>query len=198
MQTDNEIKDIVGGWIDDKVSNIHTALRGKIVEYNPATNRANVQPVGTYQTADYRELAYPVIYNVPVQFPIGMGGNAGCTFPLSAGDGCLLVFAERQTDNFISKNNNSDDIRTHSLNDALCIPGLYTDATQSNIEHSGSVCLFNGGSMVQLTGGGFSGMLADGTSFSFGGGDLVVNGISLVHHTHGNVENGGGNTGQPQ
>ena len=52
--------------------------------------------------------------------------------------------------------------------------------------------------MVQLTGGVFSGTLADGTSFRFGGGDLVVNGISLVHHTHGNVRNGGGNTGQPQ
>lgn len=60
------------------------------------------------------------------------------------------------------------------------------------------VCLFNGGSMVQLTGGGFSGTLADGTTFNFSGGDLTVNGISLVHHTHGNVENGGGNTGQPQ
>ena len=53
MQTDNEIKDVIGGWIDDKISNIHTALPGKIVEYNPATNRASVQPVGTYQTADY-------------------------------------------------------------------------------------------------------------------------------------------------
>ena len=198
MQTDNEIKDIIDGWIDNKINNVHTALPGKIVEYNPATNRAGVKPVGTYQTADYRELAYPVIYNVPVQFPIGMGGNAGCTFPLTVGDGCLLVFAERQTDNFINKNSNSDDIRTHSLNDALCIPGLYTDATQSNIKYSGSVCLFNGGSMVQLTGNGFNGTLADGTTFNFSGGDLTVNGISLVHHTHGNVENGGGNTGQPQ
>ena len=53
MQTDNEIKDIIDGWIDNKINNVHTALPGKIVEYNPATNRASVKPVGTYQTADY-------------------------------------------------------------------------------------------------------------------------------------------------
>lgn len=51
--------------------------------------------------------------------------------------------------------------------------------------------------MIQITENGFSGIL-NGTDFKFADGDLVVNGISLLHHTHGNVENGGGSTGEAQ
>ena len=39
--------------------------------------------------------------------------------------------------------------------------------------------------------------LADGTTATFGGGDLVVNGISLVHHVHPGVERGGASTDEP-
>ena len=31
-----------------------------------------------------------------------------------------------------------------------------------------------------------------------GAGDVVVNGVSLVKHTHGGVTSGGGSTGKPQ
>ena len=39
--------------------------------------------------------------------------------------------------------------------------------------------------------------LADGKTATFGGGDLVVNGISLTKHLHTGVTPGGGNTGKP-
>lgn len=192
-QTSNEIRNVVDNWVDEKISNIHTALNGKIISYDASINRAIVQPSGTYKTEDYREFAYPIIYNVPVVFPTGMGGNSGVTFPISSGDGCLIIFAEKQLDDFVNNSNTSDDLRKHSLNDAICIPGLYTNATKSNIKHANSVCLFNGSAMLQITENGFSGIL-NGTDFKFADGDLVVNGISLLHHTHGNVENGGGST----
>ncbi len=56
---------------------------GKYISYDASINRAIVQPSGTYKTEDYREFAYPIIYNVPVVFPTGMGGNSGVTFPIS-------------------------------------------------------------------------------------------------------------------
>lgn len=196
-QTSNEIRNVVDNWVDEKISNIHTALNGKIISYDASINRAIVQPSGTYKTEDYREFAYPIIYNVPVVFPTGMGGNSGVTFPISSGDGCLIIFAEKQLDDFVNNSNTSDDLRKHSLNDAICIPGLYTNATKSNIKHANSVCLFNGSAMIQITENGFSGIL-NGTDFKFADGDLVVNGISLLHHTYGNVENGGGSTGEAQ
>ena len=39
--------------------------------------------------------------------------------------------------------------------------------------------------------------LADGTSVSIGGGDLVVNGISVVHHVHPGITRGGSSTDEP-
>jgi hypothetical protein len=50
--------------------------------------------------------------------------------------------------------------------------------------------------MVRLNGGEFSGSVG-GTTFTFGGGDLVVNGISLVHHVHGGITPGGSDTAEP-
>ena len=183
-QTSNEVKTIIKGWMNSRVSNIHTAMPGRIVSYNPSTNRASVQPNGNYKSEDGRNIRYPIIHNVPIQFPMGQGGTAGITFPINAGDGCLLVFSETQNDDFLGGNKgDSPDVRRHSLNDAIAIPGVYAGAAPSNVAHAGDVCLFQGGSMVRLNGGEFSGSVG-GTTFTFGGGDLVVNGLSLVNHTH--------------
>ena len=99
-QTSNEVKTIIKGWMDSRVSNIHTAMPGQVVSYNPSTNRASVQPNGAYKSEDGRNIRYPIIHNVPIQFPMGQGGTAGITFPINAGDGCLLVFSETQNDDF--------------------------------------------------------------------------------------------------
>jgi hypothetical protein len=195
-QTSNEVKTIIKGWMDSRVSNIHTAMPGTITKYNPSTNRASVQPNGNYKSEDGRNIRYPIIHNVPIQFPMGQGGTSGITFPISPGDGCLLVFSETQNDDFLGNNKgDSPDVRRHSLNDAIAIPGVYAGAAPSNVSNSGDVCLFQGGALVKLNGSEFSGSVG-GTNFKFSGGDLVVNGISLVHHTHPGCQ--GGSTGEPQ
>lgn len=192
----NNNREIIESIINGQINKIHTALAAKITGYNASTNRATVKPIGSYKTSDYRSIEYPTIFNVPVIFPTGLGGSAGVTFPLSAGDGCLLVFSETQLDDMLS-NVDSDDNRKFDLNDAICIPGFYSNAVPSNVSHANEVCMFNNGSLVRL-GSSMTGELADGTNFSFSGGDLKVNGISLVGHVHDGVESGGSTTGKPQ
>lgn len=196
-QSSNEVKDIIKGWMDKRVNNIHTSMPGSIVSYNPGTNRASVQPNGSFKAQDGRNVRYPIVHNVPIQFPMGQGGTAGITFPINPGDGCLLVFSETQNDDFLSGNKgDSPDVRNHSLNDAIAIPGVYPGAAPSNVSNPGDVCLFQGGALVRLNGSEFVGNVG-GTNFRFAGGDLVVNGISLVHHLHTGVTPGGGTTGEP-
>lgn len=194
MNSANQNREVIENIANDKVNAIHTALPAIITSYDAGTNQATVKPIGKYKTNDYRSLEFPEIYNVPVQFPRGLGGAAGITFPLRNGDGCLLIFAENQIDDFLS-NTDSDDPRKFDLNDAICIPGLYANTALPSVSHANEVCLFNGGSMVRL-GSGLVGNLSDGTNFSFGGGDLVVNGISVVHHTH--TGDSGGTTSPPK
>lgn len=195
MSSMNEFMSNMRGLIHGEMNNIHTAIQGTILTYSPGSNRASVQPIGKFKADDGRMFDYPVIANVPICFPTGMGGKAGITFPIQSGDGCLLIFSESQTEDFLS-GGDSEDARKFSLNDAVCIPGLYAGSTASSASNPNDVCLSNGSGKVSLGAGGFQGVTADGTNFSFSGGDLVVNGISLTKHTHPGCQ--GGSTGQPQ
>lgn len=194
----SNFRDMVRG----EISQIHTALPGRILSYDTSSNRAQVQPAGKYQVADGRALDYPVVANVPVQFPCGMGGNAGVTFPIRAGDGCLLIFAETNLDDFLS-GGESDDGRRFDLTDAVAIPGVYSGVVASANRYSDDVCLSRFGNYMKIGADGLSGEV-NGTGFSFSGGkfefsgDVIVNGISFLGHIHGGVEPGGGNTGAPK
>ena len=197
MQTSNEVKDVIKDWIRKGGENIHVSMIGKIETYNPQTNRASITPVGTMTCPDWQELPFPTIHNVPIQYPCGNGGKSGCTFPIRQGDTCIIIFADHQIENFLS-GEKSDDMRNHSMNDAYAIPTLFSDAVPTLKSNPNDVCLFNNGSLVVLNSSSMTINLADGTSVSIGGGDLVVNGISVVHHVHGGITRGGANTDQPQ
>ena len=180
-QSPNEVKTIIKGWMDSRVSNIHTAMPGRVVSYDPSTNRASVQPNGDYKSEDGRNIQYPIIHNVPIQFPMGQGGTAGITFPINAGDGCLLVFSETQNDDFLGGNKgDSEDSRRHSLNDAIAIPGVYAGAAPSNVAHPGDVCVFKGGTMLRISDGSVE---ITGATLTVSG-DVIGGGISLANHTH--------------
>ena len=197
MQTSNEDKDVIKEWIRKGGENIHVSMIGKIESYNPQTNRASITPVGTMTCPDWQELQYPTIHNVPIQYPCGNGGKSGVTFPIKQGDTCIIIFADHQIENFLS-GEKSDDMRNHSMNDAYAIPTLFSDSVPTLKSNPNDVCMFNNGSLVVLNSSSMTINLADGTNVSIGGGDLVVNGISVVHHVHGGITRGGAKTDQPQ
>ena len=196
MQTSNEVKDVIKDWIKKGAEDVHVSMIGKVESYDPSTNRASITPVGSLTAPDWQEIPYPTIHNVPLQFPCGNGGESGCTFPIKSGDTCIIIFADHQIENFLS-GEKSDDMRNHSMNDAYAIPTLFSDAVPTLKSNPDDVCFFNGGSLCVLNGSQFKITLADGTTATFGGGDLVVNGISLTKHLHTGVTPGGGNTGKP-
>ena len=197
MQTSNEVKDVIKEWIRKGNENVHVSMIGKIETYNPQTNRASITPVGSFTAPDWQEIPYPTIHNVPLQFPCGNGGKSGCTFPVKTGDTCIIIFSDHQIENFLS-GENSDDMRNHSLNDAYAIPTIFSASVPTLKSSPDDVCLFNDGALCVLKPSSMTIALTDGTSATFGGGDLVVNGISLVHHVHGGITRGGANTNEPE
>ena len=196
LQTNNEFKDAIKNLISKEGENIHVSMIGKIESFDPSTNRASITPVGSFTAPDWKEIPYPTIHNVPLQFPCGNGGKSGCTFPVKPGDTCIIIFADHQIENFLS-GEKSDDMRNHSLNDAYAIPTVFSSAVPTLASNPNDVCFFNNGSLCVLNEGAFHITLADGTNATFGGGDLVVNGISLVHHVHGGILPGGSDTAEP-
>ena len=213
MQTSNEVKDVIKEWIRKGNEDVHVSMIGKVESYDPSTNRASITPVGSFTAPDWQEIPYPTIHNVPLQFPCGNGGKSGCTFPVKTGDTCIIIFADHQIENFLS-GEKSDDMRNHSLNDAYAIPTLFSASVPTLKSNPDDYCFFNGdslailngemfkctlanGSTFQLSGSTFTFRMADGTSATVGGGDIVVNGISLVHHVHPGVERGRASTDEP-
>ena len=80
----------VGEWVKN---NVHTALPGIVTYYDAETRRADVNIAVRMVMTDGTEMARPPLFNVPVLFP--SGGGYTMTFPVSKGDGVLLVFNER-------------------------------------------------------------------------------------------------------
>ena len=193
-QSDNEIKDIIKDWIKTGIGEAHTAIPGKIINYDAGSNKAKVKPVGKYKVSDGRSLEFPIIHDVPVVFPLGMGGKAGMTFPVVAGDGCLIIFSESQMDDFLNEGYDSEDLRDHDMRDAICIPGLYAPQVSSSKASQSSVNIFIGRTMITITDGAVN---ISGATLTVSG-DVIGGGISLDGHVHGGVTSGGANTSGPQ
>lgn len=177
---------------------------------------------------------YPLILDAPVIFP--RGGGCTLTFPVSAGDECLVVFADRCIDFWWQSGGvqNGSRGRMHDYSDAFVIPGpqsqakkisgISTTAAQLRTDDgSAFIELAAGGNITATTAGSatinapeiilngnvtINGNLSQGMGDSGGTAtmhgpvtvtnDVTAGGKSLMTHTHGGVETGSGNTGEPQ
>jgi hypothetical protein len=96
---------------------------GEIVSFDAATQTASIQLMVDIQNADavYR---YPVLTNCPV-FVLS-GGNGCITMPVAAGDSCLVLFNDRDIDNWYENGTESvpNSPRTHDLSDGLALVGF--------------------------------------------------------------------------
>jgi len=108
------------------LSEIHTVLPGQIEEYDRSKHKASVKPLIKKLFVDGTILELPVIVSVPVIWP--RTKKASFSFPLSRGDGVLLLFSERALDKWLTLGGDStpDDPRKFDLTDAIAIPGLFS------------------------------------------------------------------------
>jgi len=114
--------------IRSALKEVHTALPGVVVDFDPATQRASVQPTIQRNFVDpegnITPTDLPKLINVPVVFP--QAGGFALTFPVQPGDEVLLVFAERSIDRWAEEGGvqNQAAKRFHSLSDAFAILGV--------------------------------------------------------------------------
>lgn len=100
-------------------SSLHCALPGTVISFDPAAQTAEIQPevrVGS--------LLFPALSDVPVFFP-GTREEA-ITWPVSAGDECLLILADVDIDAWFESGEASvpRSARKHSLSDAFAFVGF--------------------------------------------------------------------------
>ncbi|WJM94080.1 Gp138 family membrane-puncturing spike protein [Pseudomonas brenneri] len=115
---------------------ILTHYPGRIVEFDPVRQVAKVRVMREQYNNQlhslYTEYAFPILQDVPVQFP--QGGGYFLTFPVSPGDNCLLDFCDKGISHwkyhgtgkigvFQSGVPKADYFRAYNINDAVAMVG---------------------------------------------------------------------------
>lgn len=130
---------------------------GTVVSFDSAKQTAVVQLAVLRQVPDpeapqpqFVIKPYPMLLDVPVM--ILTGGTGALTFPIAAGDVCLVLFNDRDMDNFWETGTVSipNTPRLHDLSDGLAIIGFRTKASPIASYDGGRVKLLLGGTYLAL------------------------------------------------
>lgn len=164
-----------------KIGSIHTCMPGTVLSFDAGSCRASVKPTLKFYTTDERVLEYPVIDGVPVFMP--HAGGAQITYPVKAGDSCLIVFSERSLDEWLGEGSEDNhDPRRFDMTDGFCFVGMMPSQSIS----ADNVEVINGGTKISLTPGNTINIVGNinvqGTITCSG--DVLGGGISLIGHTH--------------
>lgn len=222
----NKIKQNGGlaGLFDVKAREIARSINcveiGTIQEFNAETQTATVK-INFKRMINNELRDYSALVDVPCV--VLNGGGGGITFPIKGGDVCVLLFNDRNIDNWFATGAvmQPDTTRTHDLSDAIALVGINSLATsikdyltsgvkiwyngaQIKLE-DGSITITDGQGVVSLQNGNITvtgqTMTVNAPAVTFSGnvavsGSLMQGGKDVgANHTHGGVYPGSGNTG---
>ncbi|BEM86838.1 hypothetical protein SME46J_13080 [Serratia marcescens] len=136
MVTNNERQDspelVLKAVADSLSTSLRVAMPGIILSFDAGAVTATIQPAvkSSVRQADgtLSSVALPLLVDVPVMFP--RGGGVTLTFPVTAGDECLVVFADRCIDYWWQNGGVQEpvDQRQHHLADAFAMVGPQSQA----------------------------------------------------------------------
>ncbi|HDG8080743.1 TPA: hypothetical protein PCO51_005470 [Klebsiella pneumoniae] len=189
------------------MSAMRVSIPGIIQSFDPDAVTAVIQPAikGVEHDASGAEVSVnlPLLVDVPVIFP--RGGGCTLTFPVKAGDECLVIFADRCIDFWWQNGGIQEpvDERMHDLSDAFCIVGPQSQAKKiggisiSAVElrsDDGSAKLSLNPASGVISGTAPGGFNLNGLKILSDGRLQLVDGSIVDKHTHGGVEPGGSST----
>lgn len=125
--------------IESRLKDLHTSVPGIIVSFDPDKQTAVVQPAIKRIFTEQGAVNLPVCVDVPVAFP--GGGDFWLTFPVKAGDECILLFSERAIDNWYATGGTQTpaEYRLHDLSDAIAQVGLTSQPNKlANLQMTGA------------------------------------------------------------
>ncbi|HGY5832102.1 TPA: Gp138 family membrane-puncturing spike protein [Klebsiella michiganensis] len=176
---------------------MRVALPSIIQSFDPDAVTAVVQPTIRYIERDNdgntSTQDYPLLVDVPVIFP--RGGGCTLTFPVSAGDECLVIFADRCIDFWWQSGGIQEPVdgRMHDLSDAFCIVGPQSQAKKiSGISTTAAQLRTDDGSaFIELAAGGDITATTTGNA-TINAPEIILNGNVTIN---GNLSQGMGESG---
>lgn len=116
---------VIKDAIEARLIEVHVSLPGRIVSYDPATQKADVQAEIKRTFVSGESVELPIFSDLPVAWP--RAGKAYLHMPLKAGDQVQVVFSERSLDEWKQKGGSvvPAEKRKHHLSDGWVVPGGY-------------------------------------------------------------------------
>lgn len=155
LETDPTMADLILEAKRDVKYTINCVQIGTIESYTRATNMASVSVNFKRKLADGSLADYPVLADCPVFIP--SGGGSALTFPIAKGDQCIILFNDRNIDNWYLKGEVKEPAssRCHDIADGIVLVGIrnLVTAASSNVPPSNSVCLDGGLKKISVKNG---------------------------------------------
>lgn len=180
-----------------------TALPGIIQSFNASALTCSVQPSisGQVRGADgaVSAVQMPLLLDCPVVFP----GGGGCTltFPIVAGDECLVVFSSRCIDSWWQQGGVQGQarVRMHDLSDGFVLPGCRSQPRKFTAASKTQLRTDNGLTLIEIEPGA---VRIKATTVTIEGnlnvtGTTIGNNVNLNTHRHLEVTPGVGTSGLP-
>jgi hypothetical protein len=145
-----ELPDVLLNLKQDIFATLNCHMPGIIQSFDADACTAIVQPVFKRMLTNGNVVERPVIVDCPVIFPGGGGGRL--TFPVTAGDQCLIFYADRRLDEWSVSGNQElpGDPRMHDLSDGIVLVGLDPTGAFGTVP-TNMVVLSYQGSQFQIT-----------------------------------------------
>lgn len=179
------------------MSAMRVSIPGIIQSFDPDAVTAVVQPAikGAEKDESGAEVSVnlPLLVDVPVVFP--RGGGCTLTFPVSEGDECLVIFADRCIDFWWQSGGVQEPVdgRMHDLSDAFCIVGPQSQAKKiGGISTTGAQLRTDDGSAFIEVGAGGDITATTAGSATINAPEIVLNGNVTIN---GNLSQGMGERG---
>lgn len=124
------------------LAKVHTAVPGKVVEYDPTKGLATIEPLA-YTLYNGQKVPYPRLYRVPIIFP-SWSSIAICG-AVEPDDKVLLIFMERSLDTW-KGNDEFPTTGAFRFENAVAFPGFLFGATEigQKAQENGSLIIKNG------------------------------------------------------
>ncbi len=153
---DPNLRDVLNAHRREIFAALNCHQVGEIVSFNNDLQTATVKIAVNKQVVDYTKSPpeyvykpYPLLTDCPV-FMIGGGENGYLTFPVRAGDTCLILFNDRDLDNWFAGGANTppNSSRLHDLSDGLVMVGFRNKANAiQGFDADHAILAYKGGTM---------------------------------------------------
>jgi hypothetical protein len=194
---------------------LRVAVPAVVVSFNATKQTVVVQPAvqeNIFQNLVPTPINLPQLADVPIIIP--RAGGFAVTLPITAGDECLVVFADMCINAWWSQGAptdlnqpmpNQEERRRHDLSDGFAILGPWsqprvlsdysTSALEVRSDDGNTVIEVASGSVTMTPDGGTSEISITPGTINLTATTVNINGQSYALHTHSGVMSGGSDTG---